>query len=151
MKTLRIGVILTLVGVYFWGCAVLNDEVRQACWHDNCVHGWYSRYTNRQQSWFELWALGFPVGVLLLWDALMSTKRTSQSSALEITAGTARAGRRALHSARARKSWSCERCDRAIRAGSMYWYHESGYGTYTTRHRFCSVCGGSGKIDLPVL
>jgi hypothetical protein len=58
----RARLIAVIVGlVYMSGCGVLNEAVRRACTHGNCVHGWYSKDTRTEQDFYWMWAVGFPV------------------------------------------------------------------------------------------
>ncbi|MBL0720530.1 topoisomerase DNA-binding C4 zinc finger domain-containing protein [Piscinibacter sp. Jin2] len=66
-----------LCAAYVGGCVHLNNEVRRACTHGNCKHGWNSKYTGSEKLAFIAWAIGVPGAVYLGWRAaghLSSTK-----------------------------------------------------------------------------
>jgi len=131
--------LLALTLLYFGGCAVLNARVRQACTHPNCVHGWYSKYTIAEQVTYIVWAVGFPVIAAFL-TARSASRRAPPASSNQVPPAIWDPRKVPRSSARARKSWDCERCHRTIHAGQTYWYYESGYGRDTSRHRICSRC-----------
>ena len=58
--------ILGAVVLYVAGCVYLDARVKAACSHGNCRHGWYSKYTKREQFHAQAWSLGVPAGVALL-------------------------------------------------------------------------------------
>lgn len=68
----RLGLAM-LAAIYMGGCFVLNEAVRLACTHGNCVHGWYSKNTVAERRLFFAWAIGFPL--LVAWVASRLSSR----------------------------------------------------------------------------
>lgn len=137
-----------LLLIYWGGCAVLNEEVRTACTHGNCVHGWYSKYNTAEKVVFLAWAVGFPTVVALVAGAMDRSgpeAEASQARSKRRAARTYRRGRRkreqrALETARARKQWNCERCGATIAVGATYSYFTTWDGSRQNRHRLCAEC-----------
>ena len=80
--------------VYAAGCIVLKENVREACTHGNCRHGFYSKYTKAEQAALFAWLFGYPAAVLaataaagVAYTALFDRKRSADR--VEVVAATA--------------------------------------------------------------
>ncbi len=150
LRKLKNFLALLAVAVYAAGCFALNENIRRACTHGNCVHGWYSKYTTHEKVLFFLWAVGYPVGLGALALVASSFRRNSdgaaesaQKTTFTVTATPLKHGtwrRVPDKSATARKNWACLQCRAEIKAGKTYWYYETGDGRYSSRSRFCEAC-----------
>lgn len=65
--------VICSIVVYFSGCVYFDSRVEDACTHGNCKHGWYSKYTQAEQSTARLWMFGFPIASFALFS-LFKTK-----------------------------------------------------------------------------
>jgi hypothetical protein len=50
-------------------------------------------------------------------------------------------------SAKSRKQWQCEECQRPQVTGSIYWYRTIGYGRETERIKYCGACRARALKD----
>lgn len=139
---LRIVILAVTILVYVGGCYVLNENIRIACRHGNCIHGWYSKYNEPEKRLYFLWALGVPAVAAIAALAWTSRRgRTPQRTHHDNYEASTSRRSRPLFSAKARKEWTCCECGSRIRRGSSYRYYEIWSGSFSTRHRLCLVCG----------
>ena len=121
---------------------MLAEEVRRACTHGNCVHGFYSKYTVRERMYFYAWAIGLPVVALIGYGLITAQRPESDGDAQmrpRIRQEIPQAAK-ASSVAKARKEWRCRGCSARIAPGAECYYYVSYVGDYASRERYCVNC-----------
>lgn len=62
--------------IYIAGIIFFNGQVRDACTHGNCKHGWDSKYNESEQVIAKLWMFGFPISIFLFYG--LSSKKDEE-------------------------------------------------------------------------
>ena len=77
-------IMAVLIVIYFVGCQKLNNDVREACTHGNCKHGWYSKYNEDEQATANLWTYGFLLFLAFVSFMIYSTDESNKSEARKV-------------------------------------------------------------------
>lgn len=136
--------------MYPAGCVVTSGMVRDACFHPNCIHGWYSKYNTMEKAIALAWAFGFPV-VLLAFDLALrewtgeareEQKQHAAERERRVEAERLRflESMRGAPTARSRKTWNCTRCGEQFGAGTTYLYRTRWADGYSRRVQYCTEC-----------
>lgn len=77
---MRLFLIAIAILIYFFGCSHFNSEVREACTHGNCKHGWYSKYNHSEKTIASIWMIGYPIIAFVIYSFFSSGKETEKKS-----------------------------------------------------------------------
>ena len=77
---MRFFLIAIAILIYFFGCSHFNSEVREACTHGNCKHGWYSKYNESEKTVASMWMIGYPIIAFVIYSLFSSGKETEKQS-----------------------------------------------------------------------